>query len=103
MQKRSQAIAGSTTSGNEMHWKSLGMFIEQQPMPLAGMDLWKENWRGTGERVSLPHPEYPKQLHDFPVYETGIISNPIRFACSEMSPGGYALYVPKPKFHLFSK
>ena len=85
-----------------MRWKSLGMFIEREPVPVAGMDLWKENWRGTGERVILPHPDFPKQLHDFPIYEVGPTSNPIRFACSEMSPGGYAFYMPRRGLHLFS-
>ena len=85
-----------------MGWKSLGMFSELQPMPLAGMDLWKEKWRSTGERVTLPHPDYRNQTHDFDIYHVGPSCNPIRFACSEMSPGGYALYVPTKWFDLLS-
>ena len=63
-------------------------------MLIAGVNIWNENWRPTGERLELPHPDYPSQRHAIHVYEVGDPQQPVIFAAGELSNGVWGFYVP---------
>ena len=51
--------------------------------------------RSTGlPRERLSHPAYPKQMHEYDIYEIGDTAYPTRFAACELSNGVWGFYVP---------
>ena len=63
-------------------------------MNIGGLRIWNEKWRPTGERLQLPHPDYPTQRHTVHVYEAGDQTQPLTFAAGELSNGVWGFYVP---------
>ena len=77
-----------------MSWRALGIALQTERVELGDCDLWRERWQATGERVSLPHPTYPDQIYDFPVYTIEDARTRVRFAAAELSNGVWGFYVP---------
>jgi hypothetical protein len=75
-------------------WRPLTVGLLTDSITIGGLAVWAEQWRPTGERLSLPHPAYPEQMHDYSVYEIGPASSAVRFAAGELSNGVWGFYVP---------
>jgi hypothetical protein len=77
------------------NWKSLGMRAEGLDWPLTDATEWPDFslWKRVGE-VHLPHPAYQSQIHRFDIYQIEEDGVTKVFAFGEMSPGGYAFYIP---------
>jgi len=52
---------------------------------IGGLRVWQHTWRPTNEIVRLPSPDYPRQSHNFQVYEIGNPDKPVVFAAAEVS------------------
>ena len=77
-----------------MAWRAHQIALLTDDLTISGAHVWNEQWRATGERLKLPHPAYPEQIHDFHVYEIGRASPPVRFAAGELSNGVWGFYLP---------
>ena len=75
-------------------WKALTVVGEGTPVKIGGRDVWKSEWRPTGEILQLPHPAYASQMHRFEVYRLGRWGSP-RFAAGELSANVWGFYVPR--------
>jgi hypothetical protein len=62
------------------------------PMLLHGADVWHYPWHPRHEQASLPHPQYPDQVHSLPVYDVDLPQGRVRLAAGEVSAGGFAMY-----------
>ena len=77
-------------------WREAHIGLEGDEFTLNGLEVWKASWREiTTEPIVLPHPAYPKQEHNYWLYEIGDLQCPIRFAAGELSNGVWGFYVPK--------
>jgi hypothetical protein len=75
-------------------WRYEHVGAEGNGLMIGGVDVWRHEWRSTGETLQLPHPSFRSQLHSFAVREVGSLNHPIRFAVAELSAGVYGFYVP---------
>ena len=75
-------------------WTNVHVGLEGDSVAIGGIQLWNEEWRATGERMQLPHPDYPAQHHLMHVYDVGDPGRPVRFAAGELSNGVWGFYLP---------
>ncbi len=59
-----------------------------------GLSVWTAQ-RQIMPSVWLPHPQYPPQIHEFPVYELTDGNRLARIAMTELSNGCFCVYVPE--------
>ena len=77
------------------NWKRAGIVIEGQPINIGGLNPWDHEWKSTdAQDVELPHPSYPKQLHNMSVYEISDGKLSVTFATGELSASVWGFYVP---------
>ena len=77
-------------------WRMIAIGFEGGPAVIDGIDVWKHKWRSTREHVTLPHPAYPEQMHDYTVWEVSpLLHRKVRFAATELSGGVYGFYAPE--------
>ena len=77
-------------------WRCVHVGIEGDGLKLGGLEVWKHNWRSTGEpHLNLPHPSYRNQTHRFHIYEIEDAGYSVHFAASELSNGVWGFYVPE--------
>jgi len=82
-----RAIAAAASDMTNWREAAIGFSIE--PILIAGHNVWEQKWRQVmSDPVLLPHPDYPRQIHRYLVYEIGDQANPVRFAAGELSNGG---------------
>jgi hypothetical protein len=75
-------------------WQVAHIGFDGDDFKLGDLNVWKEKWRPVDFPVlSLPHPAYPGQTHEYKVYEIGDLMRPIRFAAGELSNGVWGFYV----------
>lgn len=75
------------------NWEFAHIGFDPDEFTLDGHKVLGSASRSTGERVMLPHPSYPSQMHNFSIYEYGDGPAPKRFAVAELSAGVYGIYV----------
>ena len=76
-------------------WAVAHIGFERDKPTIGGLEVWNHKWRRVETpRIRLPHPAYPKQMHDYDIYEIGDEAQPVRFAASELSNGVWGFYVP---------
>lgn len=76
-------------------WRVVGTARSGAPISVAGMNPWDHEWRTLAEApVSLPHPQYPEQLHRMTIYEVNAQGRSIRFAAGELSNNIWGFYLP---------
>ena len=75
-------------------WWAAFCGLEGDDFQLGGLTLWGRRWRPTDDKVQLPHPQYPGQIHPYPIYEVESEGRTIRFAAAEVSYGVLAIWVP---------
>ena len=76
-------------------WRETHIGAAADGVQIEGVDVWKTSWRSLGYGVRLPHPQWPRQIHDYPVYEATDGVRTIRFAAAELSNGCWGFYVPE--------
>jgi hypothetical protein len=78
-----------------MRWREAAIGFQIEPIIVNGLNVWEHDWRNVNaDRAKLPHPSYPKQIHDYQVWEMGPLDKPICFAACELSNGVWGFYVP---------
>lgn len=78
-------------------WGVLGVAAEGEPIELNGLNLWDVQWRIVDHTpITLRHPHFPSQPHEWNVYEIEGAVRSIRFAASELSSGVWGFCVPMP-------
>ncbi len=76
-------------------WRNVHIGFEGDDVKIGGLEVWKHKWRRVDlPAVDLPHPSYPRQIHQYEIYEIGNVSVAVRFATSELSNGVWGFYVP---------
>ena len=75
-------------------WRDVHVGLADDGVEIGGLDVWRQEWRRTGDSVQLPHPAHPHQRHLFDIYEAGPPESAIRFAAGELSNGVWGFYVP---------
>jgi hypothetical protein len=76
-------------------WREVHVGFARDGLKIAGIDVWKHQWRKTGlAPLLLAHPSYPTQLHTYKIYDIGQPDSPVRFAACELSNGVWGFYVP---------
>lgn len=65
---------------------------ESHDIKIGGLRVWTQTWRPRNAIVRLPSPDYPKQSHNFSIYEIGDPDKPVLFAAAEVSNGVYCFY-----------
>ncbi|HVZ92337.1 MAG TPA: hypothetical protein VG843_11855 [Rhizomicrobium sp.] len=77
-------------------WREAAIGRGIDPIEVGGLNVWGEEWRPVdAPEVCLPHPAYPKQIHNYKIYEIGNASHPVRFAVAELSNQVWGFYVPE--------
>ena len=76
-----------------MAWRAVDVVSKGSPVRVRGRDVWGMTWRDTGERVPLPHPSHPTELHLFSVFKAGPWWASVRFAAAELSADLWGFYV----------
>ena len=75
-------------------WHTVHIGGEADGALIDGLDVWKASWKSLGYCVWLPNPQWPRQIHDYMVYEAGNGPSKILFAAAELSNGCWGFYVP---------
>mgnify|MGYP001809751004 CR=1 FL=1 len=77
-------------------WRLVGSIIlEGEPILLRGRNPWEYGWRSVdAPPVIVAHPQYPRQRHDFSVWEIDS-DPPVRFAAGEFSNLAWGFYLPE--------
>jgi hypothetical protein len=76
-------------------WREAAIGLGIEPIEVGGYNVWKEDWRPVdAPEVLLPHPDYPKQIRSYKIYEIGDAKRPVRFAVAELSNQVWGFYVP---------
>ena len=76
-------------------WRMAAIGWSIDEIKIGGLNVWKQEWRPVkADKVLLPNPAYPKQIHAYDIYEIGEPSCPVCFAASELSNGVWGFYVP---------
>ena len=60
---------------------------------LFGVNIFDYGWNSTGEKIMLPHPDYPNQTHIFRVYTADINGTMQKFAAGEVSMCAWIFYL----------
>lgn len=68
-------------------WRFVSIGVEGQPTDIAGVNPWAAEWTATGSRITVAHPQYPRERHVMRVYEVKGSAPPVRFAAGEFSNG----------------
>jgi hypothetical protein len=76
----------------EPEWEVLGVSGDGGPMLLHGVDVWRREWHSTHQSARVPHPQYPNQTYDFPVYRLDLPTGSVLLATGEVSAGAFAMY-----------
>lgn len=77
------------------NWKAVDVVIEGHPIDVGGINPWDYEWRRVeSDRLELPHPAYPSQLHAMNVYEIDGPDGAVRFATGELSANVWGFYLP---------
>ena len=79
-------------------WELLGIGLEDDAVDLGGgVSPWPwapDRWVGTGERITVAHPSYPRQRHWMDVYTLAGHDPQVVFAAGEFSNGVWGFFVP---------
>lgn len=76
-------------------WREAAIGFSIDEIRLGGLNVWNEEWRKVDvSPVTLPHPAYPKQMHDYEIWEIGPRDKPVRFAAAELSNSVWGFYLP---------
>lgn len=76
-------------------WKAVGVIGEGNEFLIGDANVWEKQWQKTSvSSLSLPHPSYSGQTHDFDVYSMTTNAGPVTFATAEVSANVWAFYVP---------
>jgi hypothetical protein len=75
-------------------WTAVGVVAEMQPITIGGVNAWDREWKSIDRPVTLPHPIYLSQHHEFSVYRIDADGRDIVFAAGELSPCVWGFYVP---------
>jgi len=76
-------------------WRVAHVGVEGDGLEIGGLEIWRNEWRQVYEPdLSLPHPHYQAQTHNYGIYEIGSNEHPVRFAAGELSNGVWGFYVP---------
>jgi hypothetical protein len=78
-------------------WREVHVGTEADGLEINGVDVWKATWRSLDRCVWLPHPQWPRQIHDYVVYEIAEGMRKTVFAAAELSNGCWGFYVPEAK------
>jgi len=74
-------------------WRAAHIGFERDGLLIDGLDVWALPWRPEGDRrVSLAHPAYPAQMHEFTIYAVDDGKTATRFAVAELSNGVWGFY-----------
>jgi hypothetical protein len=76
-------------------WREVHVGTEADHLKIGGVDVWKASWQSLGYCVWLPHPQWPRQIHDYVVYEADNGVQNVRFAAAELLNGCWGFYVPE--------
>lgn len=76
-----------------MGWKFIGS-THQDSFIINGVDIFKEKWESTGERVGVVDPIY-KQQFTFSVWRVATKDKIISFVAGEFSNGIFGIYQRK--------
>lgn len=76
-------------------WEFVGATPDGQSFQIAGLDVWKHEWRDTRERAHVKDPHYHQDF-TFHVYEIGSPGAVVTFAAGEFSNCMWGFYVRKP-------
>lgn len=80
---------------NIPEWKAVGIIGEGTEFLIEDANVWDKQWqRISGSRITLPHPSYSGQTHNFDVYSMTTDTGPVMFASAEVSANVWAFYVP---------
>lgn len=75
-----------------LDWEFFGATPDSQPLQIAGLDVWKHEWRDTKEQAHVKDPRY-HQNFTFHVYEIGNGDQVVTFAAGEFSNCMWGFYV----------
>jgi hypothetical protein len=76
-------------------WKAVTIIVEGNAFFIGDANVWDKQWqRVSDSRITLPHPSYSGQTHDFDVYSMPTDAGPVMFATAEVSANVWAFYVP---------
>ena len=88
-------ILTSQSDKQKKRWKTVGAIIEGEPIMVSGVNPWNHKWQEAGgQRVRLPHPSYPDQMHEMNVFEIETGGRVVTFAAGELSASVWGFYVP---------
>jgi hypothetical protein len=80
---------------NIPEWKAVGIIGEGTEFLIEDVNAWDRQWqRISGSRITLPHPSYSDQTHNFDVYSMTTYTGPVMFATAEVSANVWSFYVP---------
>ena len=65
-------------------WEHIGICTDGQPFQVDGIDIWKHEWKRTGERAEVKDPQYG-QGFSFAVWSVNAEDKRIEFAAGEFS------------------
>jgi len=83
-------------------WDFLAIGVEGDPVELGGVELWRTRWEPVAVgTVTVPHPSWPRQRHDFQVYVVRSATGPTFFAAGELSNGVWGFYRPSASMQAF--
>jgi hypothetical protein len=75
-------------------WEFAGATPDGQSFKIAGLDIWKHEWKATKERAHVKDPRYHQEF-TFHVYEIRSGDKIVTFAAGEFSNCMWGFYVRK--------
>ena len=76
-------------------WKFAAIVVEGERVVLHGRNVWDAEWVASREpRITVKHPEYPRQRHQARVYDLAS-DPPVRFAAGAFSNGVWGFFLPR--------
>ena len=74
------------------NWAFLRALADGEPYLLNGIDFWKNDWKDTGERITVRDPHYGQEFR-FYVYTITDGQRTERFAAGEFSNCIWGIYI----------